>query len=68
MDALVIGKWLSPKNMETIWDPENPDHIDEYNKIRYAPPIITTMVDMFLNLASNEDTQGNKSYDYVFGE
>lgn len=53
MDILIIGKWLTPKDVESI-------HVagsDEYNKLALSPPIITTMIDMFLNMGSNKDGQ-----------
>jgi len=55
MDLLIIGKWLTPKNVEEIYDVKSTDPlvIEQYNAVARAPPIITSMIDMFLNFGSN---------------
>jgi V-type H+-transporting ATPase subunit a len=62
MDALIIGKWLTYKNMDVYY----PENTQGYNQTRFSPPIITTMIDMFLNVGSNLDGDGNVKYDFVF--
>jgi hypothetical protein len=64
MDVLIIGKWNIPYNMEKWYSTNNP----LYDKIANAPPIITTMIDIFLNMASNKKngTDSKISYEYVF--
>jgi len=52
MDALIIGKWMTPTNVE-IWTATGSD---AYNAISLSPSIITTMIDMFLALGSNVET------------
>lgn len=54
MDALIIAKWMYPRNPE-IYVKEDFSN-DAYTSIRLAPSIITTMIDIFLNGASNEDS------------
>jgi len=49
MDILIIGKWLTPVNVEENY----PINSLDYNKTTLAPPIITVMIDIFLNSASN---------------
>ena len=44
MDLLIILKWLRPMDLA------NPADND---RIHYAPSIITTMIDMFLNAGSD---------------
>ena len=65
MDALIIGKWLTPKDVE----PQNDLLISpgDYDDVHLAPAIITTMIDMFLSFGSNKGTDGKESYHYVFG-
>ncbi len=50
MDLLLIGKWNMEKNVNMIWDNEKSA---EYINIHKAPAIITTMIDIFLNVGSN---------------
>jgi hypothetical protein len=73
MDVLIIAKWLAPKDIEGMWVdkkwPEStPYHAEQYDKIHFAPPIITTTVDSFLSFASNKDESGKLKYHYVFGD
>lgn len=44
MDVMIIGKWLTKKNIDDIYVENSPDFIT----IHKAPAIITTMIDMFL--------------------
>ena len=44
MDLLIILKWLRPMDLA---DPADKD------RVHYAPSIITTMIDMFLNAGSD---------------
>lgn len=62
MDALIIGKWLTPMDMETNYAIGT----EEYNATRYAPSVITTMIDMFLNPGSNLDSNGDIKFFYVY--
>src|SRR5436309_1190827 len=55
MDFLIIVKWLRPMNIEIVYPMTDPG----YSNIHYAPAIITSMIDMFLNAGSsppNPDT------------
>jgi V-type H+-transporting ATPase subunit a len=80
MDILIIGKWLEPKNTEGIYMPNtnttNLDEIRKFNEIHLSPAIITTMIDIFLNGASNLNkvvanstvlNQSGIDYNYVVG-
>jgi hypothetical protein len=51
MDLLIIGKWMTEKNVEKCWDPVGDKA--EFDAIGLSPSIITTMIDMFLNMGSN---------------
>lgn len=69
MDALIIGKWLTPKNVEYQNWINTPTEVEKaYNDIHLAPAIITTMIDMFLSFGSNKDTNDKEKYQYVFGD
>jgi V-type H+-transporting ATPase subunit a len=63
MDALIIGKWLMPKYIDADYEPGTM----RFNQTHYSPPVITTMIDMFLAVGNNKDANGNLKYDYVFG-
>jgi hypothetical protein len=63
MDALIIGKWGLEKNINTIYDN---DTSDDFKKAHYSPAIITTMIDIFLAMGSNNDANGKDKYNYVF--
>lgn len=78
MDVLIIGKWLTPFNME--YEPGNPAFDDikgvhygeETLKTKLSPPIITNMIDMFLSFGDNSKTNPEAKmpaikYYYVFG-
>jgi V-type ATPase 116kDa subunit family len=80
MDILIIGKWMEPKNTEGIYLPNtnttNIDEIRKFNEIHQSPAIITTMIDIFLNGASNANkivpnppvpNQSGIDYNYVVG-
>src|SRR5574343_547913 len=64
MDILIIAKWCYPKDIETDFLPyvDKKDFTNDlvenghYNATHYSPPIITTMIDMFLGGASNSTT------------
>ena len=60
MDVLIVAKWMTPKNVDGIFS----NGTAEYDAIFYSPAIITTMIDIFLSFASNEDS-GTKSYNYL---
>lgn len=64
MDLLIILKWLVPKDITTNYPPLSA----ERNATQYSPPIITTMIDIFLSGASNLDSNPpfEKKYDYLF--
>lgn len=64
MDALIIGKWCLPKYVD--WN--YPDTSDEFLNTHYSPPIITTMIDMFLAFGSNLDEKKQPRYYYVFND
>lgn len=64
MDLLIIGKWNMKKNVNIIWD----ENSSNYTNIHKSPAIITTMIDIFLNVGSNEGSDGKAKYLYVFGE
>jgi hypothetical protein len=65
MDLLIIAKWLVQKDVEGDYhypdlndptqDPYASDYTD-FNLVHYSPPIITTMIDIFLSGAGNEKT------------
>ncbi len=63
MDVLIIGKWLTPKNVDILYE-EGTQGFDEIHK---SPAIITTMIDIFLAFGSNLDAQNKEKYFYVFG-
>lgn len=52
MDALIIGKWLIPKYVDVNLTPGS----DQFVATNKAPPIITTMIDMFLAIGNNKDS------------
>ena len=57
MDILIIAKWLNPKYVDKDFDYHagaSQDQLDGFNQTNKSPPIITTMIDMFLAGASNE--------------
>ena len=65
MDLLIIGKWFIPQNIEDCWrDPNSTDYLNT----RLSPPIITTMIDMFLNFGGNKNDDGSIKYNYVYGD
>lgn len=65
MDILIIAKWLVVKDVEHDYpfpdlstgkiDPYDSKYHD-FNLVHYSPPIITTMIDIFLNGAGHETT------------
>jgi len=61
MDALIIAKWVEPKDVEGYYVPDT----DKYNEIHLSPPIITTMIDMFLAGASNKAPNKDPNLDDV---
>ena len=62
MDALIIGKWMTPKYVDTNISTLDP----RYNETTLSPPVITTMIDMFLASGSNKGPNGEIKYNYVF--
>ena len=62
MDALIIGKWLTPSYVDTNFEVTD----ERYKNTHLAPPIITTMIDMFLAIGSNENANGGIKYNFVF--
>jgi V-type H+-transporting ATPase subunit a len=62
MDALIIGKWLTPMYVDT----NIAYNSTQYNQTHLAPPIITTMIDMFLAFGDNKNIDGGEKYKYVF--
>ena len=62
MDALIIGKWLIPKYVDT----NIALGTDKFIATNKAPPIITSMIDMFLAFGNNKDAKGDEKYNYVF--
>lgn len=62
MDALIIGKWLTPMHVDT----NLPYNSTQYEQTHLAPPIITTMIDMFLAFGDNKNLDGSEKYKYVF--
>jgi len=61
MDVLIFAKWMQPKNIDANYV----ENTAEFNMTHYSPAIITTMIDIFLNGASN--VKGGKvEYRYVF--
>ena len=67
MDILIIGKWIEKKDIETIYAVNT----TEYDNIARSPAIISTMIDIFLNGASNSKVEDNGNvkinYNYVVG-
>jgi V-type H+-transporting ATPase subunit a len=55
MDILIIGKWSMEKNINVIWDKDSQEYVD----IHKSPAIITTMIDIFLSMGNNVDTDGS---------
>lgn len=58
MDILIIGKWAEKKNVDDIFLPtckDVPEYKDcaAFNRVNKSPAIIGTMIDIFLNVASN---------------
>ena len=66
MDILIIGKWNMPKNINTIYNPNNSTELEDFNKVHFSPAIITTMIDIFLAFGNNKDAKGDPKYYYVF--
>ena len=84
MDILIIAKWTEHKNIEDIRLSDCPDIslpaaerqllYDKYNEVHRSPAIISTMIDIFLNGASNslkgeikcKDVKSDE-YNYVLG-
>jgi V-type H+-transporting ATPase subunit a len=65
MDLLIIGKWFVVQDIEDCHrDPLSQD----YNNTYYAPAIITTMIDMFLNFGDNTNSDGSLKYNYIYGD
>lgn len=64
MDALIIGKWLMHKEVDVNYEPGS----DQFKEAHLSPPIITTMIDMFLNFGGNKASDGSIRYNYVFPE
>lgn len=83
MDILIIGKWATPKYIDGNW-PEpamttaaDVDPNDNWNKIHYSAPIITTFIDIFLSVADNtqevivpgmDEKQKQLKYFYIYGD
>lgn len=84
MDILIIAKWTNHKNIEnirlsecpdiTLTPPERQALYDKYNEVHRSPAIISTMIDIFLNGASNKlkgdikcEGVTSDEYNYVFG-
>ena len=78
MDVLIIAKWLVPKYLERN-DPDTFEngiikpfnYENNFNRIHYAPSIITTMIDIFLGAGDNmQDRTKNDAlkYMYVIGD
>lgn len=68
MDILIIAKWIEPKDVYKNYS--DVTEADKYNEVHLSPPIITTMIDMFLAFGSNVglDTKTNtdkEKYHYV---
>ena len=56
MDILIIGKWFNKKNIEDVTldgCPNTEAEFKRFNEVHLAPAIISTMIDIFLNGASN---------------
>ncbi len=77
MDILIIGKWMQPKNIEGVYLPNtlalNQTEVTKFNEIHLSPAIISTMIDIFLNGASNANkspqdpsTKFNSGIDYLY--
>ena len=77
MDILIIGKWMQPKNIEGVYLPntlaQNQTEVTKFNEIHLSPAIISTMIDIFLNGASNANkqpqdpaTKFNSGIDYLY--
>jgi vacuolar-type H+-ATPase subunit I/STV1 len=49
MDILIIAKWIESKDVNKDYPVTDP----KYNEVHLSPPIITTMIDIFLAGASN---------------
>jgi V-type H+-transporting ATPase subunit a len=62
MDALIIGKWLTPMYVDANIKYDSA----KYEQTHLAPPIITTMIDMFLAIGDNTKPDGGEKYKYVF--
>jgi V-type H+-transporting ATPase subunit a len=65
MDILILGKWMNHKNVEDITLTGCPDPVlvpdlqernrlyERFNEVHLSPAIISTMIYIFLNGASN---------------
>jgi V-type H+-transporting ATPase subunit a len=81
MDILILGKWINKKNIEDVTLPGCPTTGDiekdflRFNEVHLSPAIISTMIDIFLNGASNElknpvtcpGIKTSVEYNYVVG-
>ena len=69
MDILIIGKWVEYKNIDANFDTRNPNEVAGYDQVHLSPPIISTMIDMFLKFGDNAKVDGTPGvqYNYVIG-
>jgi vacuolar-type H+-ATPase subunit I/STV1 len=68
MDILIIAKWMEKKNIENITldaCPTDKALFDQYNEVHLSPSIISTMIDIFLNGASNKYTGDKQKCELV---
>lgn len=65
MDILIIAKWINYKDVENDYpyadvdggkSPYSDPKFADFNAVHYSPPVITTMIDIFLSGASNATT------------
>lgn len=70
MDLLIIAKWVEPKDVYKNYNLST--ETEKFNEVNLSPPIITTMIDMFLAFGGNTKYDQNKKmdtekYHYVLG-
>lgn len=64
MDTLIVGKWFLPLDIDQFYTPPLNGHATNhdgelYQNINWAPSVITTFIDIFLNSGSNTKADKN---------
>ena len=66
MDILIIGKWVEYKNIDANFDTRNPNEVAGYDQVHLSPPIISTMIDIFLKFGDNAKVDGTPGVQYNY--